>query len=168
MTGYEEPPAGVTSPKHAIQQGLQGPSDRHAAAAVGQRGGQPRPAAQDRGVPDLAAEGNLEERHRTAIKAILVLVISRCWPMPPAQGLGQRSLDHLKNEYDDRRRVAYMSAAVFFWGGVNGTRHCGITGSTIRWSAVRDWRRRAPPGRGSASPSRRVAATSAGAPATTA
>jgi ubiquinol-cytochrome c reductase cytochrome c1 subunit len=77
MTGYEEPPAGVTLPEgmyynHAFkghQIAMPPPLSDSAEAPLDQQ-------AQDIAVfLTWAAEGNLEERHRTGIKAILFLVI---------------------------------------------------------------------------------------------
>lgn len=77
MTGYEEPPAGVTVPE-----GMQ-----YNTAFKGRQIAMPPPlsdsaeAPLDQQAQDIsafltwAAEGNLEERHRTGIKAILFLVI---------------------------------------------------------------------------------------------
>jgi ubiquinol-cytochrome c reductase cytochrome c1 subunit len=77
MTGYEEPPAGVTVPEgmhynHAFkghQIAMPPPLADSEEASLDQQ-------AQDIAVfLTWAAEGNLEERHRTGIKAILFLVI---------------------------------------------------------------------------------------------
>lgn len=77
MTGYEEPPAGVTIPEgmyynHAFkghQIAMPPPLSDSEEASLDQQ-------AQDIAVfLTWAAEGNLEERHRTGIKAILFLVI---------------------------------------------------------------------------------------------
>jgi ubiquinol-cytochrome c reductase cytochrome c1 subunit len=77
MTGYEEPPAGVTLPEgmyynHAFkghQIAMPPPLSDSEEASLDQQ-------AQDISVfLTWAAEGNLEERHRTGIKAILFLVI---------------------------------------------------------------------------------------------
>ena len=77
MTGYEEPPAGVTVPEgmyynHAFkghQIAMPPPLSDSEEASLDQQ-------AQDISVfLTWAAEGNLEERHRTGIKAILFLVI---------------------------------------------------------------------------------------------
>ena len=77
MTGYEEPPAGVTVPEgmyynHAFkghQIAMPPPLSDSEEATLDQQ-------AQDISVfLTWAAEGNLEERHRTGIKAILFLVI---------------------------------------------------------------------------------------------
>jgi ubiquinol-cytochrome c reductase cytochrome c1 subunit len=77
MTGYEEPPAGVTLPEgmyynHAFkghQIAMPPPLSDSAEAPLDQQ-------AQDiAAFLTWAAEGNLEERHRTGIKAILFLVI---------------------------------------------------------------------------------------------
>jgi len=77
MTGYEEPPAGVTVPE-----GMQ-----YNKAFKGHQIAMPPPlsdseeATLDQQAQDIAvfltwaAEGNLEERHRTGIKAILFLVV---------------------------------------------------------------------------------------------
>ena len=77
MTGYEEPPAGVTIPEgmyynHAFkghQIAMPPPLSDSEEATLDQQ-------AQDIAVfLTWAAEGNLEERHRTGVKAILFLVI---------------------------------------------------------------------------------------------
>jgi ubiquinol-cytochrome c reductase cytochrome c1 subunit len=77
MTGYEEPPAGVTVPEgmhynHAFkghQIAMPPPLSDSDEASLDQQ-------AQDVAVfLTWAAEGNLEERHRTGVKAILFLVI---------------------------------------------------------------------------------------------
>lgn len=77
MTGYEEPPAGVTVPEgmyynHAFkghQIAMPPPLSDSEEASLDQQ-------AQDiAAFLTWAAEGNLEERHRTGIKAILFLVI---------------------------------------------------------------------------------------------
>ena len=77
MTGYEEPPAGVTVPEgmyynHAFkghQIAMPPPLSDSEEATLDQQ-------AQDvAAFLTWAAEGNLEERHRTGVKAILFLVI---------------------------------------------------------------------------------------------
>jgi ubiquinol-cytochrome c reductase cytochrome c1 subunit len=77
MTGYEEPPAGVTLPENMY----------YNTAFKGHQIAMPPPLSDspeeplDRQAQDIAAfltwaaEGNLEERHQTGIKAVLFLVI---------------------------------------------------------------------------------------------
>src|SRR5262245_58952559 len=75
-----------------------------------------------------AAEGNLEERHRTGIKAVLFLVIftllayatkRRVWASVHCR--------RTRSDHDDRRRVAYIRRRFSFGGallnGAGGLRH---------------------------------------------